>query len=196
MYDKKYKNNYLEHYNHNHDALGRFAKSSGARVSQKKLRAAEVNRVKALGKEMRADYKYGKARANYESGGSSNSKKRDKVSKREKEYISAVKNRQRAEKQKNDLLKKTYNNGYEVSGYSTMRSSQRGKDFTNYVIGTSIIGMPAVLAKNTSQAQKYVAKYNNQTPSRIRMTKYTVNDKNKTKKPTKRRKAVSYMLYD
>lgn len=192
--------NELTHYNHNHDALGRFAKSSGARSAQRQLRSLEVKRVKALGKEMKADYKYSKARAKYEDSGSKSKLKRkklyDKAAKRESEYLKSIKARQNVEKTKNESLKKAYNKGYQVSGYYTMRSSQRGKDFVNFVLGSQTIGYGVVLGKNTSQAQKYAAKYNNQTPSRIGMTKYSVYDRNKRKKTSTRRKAISYMLYD
>ncbi len=190
----------LIHYNHNHDARGRFAKSSGARSAQKQLRSYEVTRVKALGREMKADYKFSKARAKYEASSSKSENKRkklyNKVAKRESEYLNSVKNRQNAENNRNDSIKKAQNKGYQVSGYYTMRSSQRGRDFVNFAIGTETIGFATVLAKNTSQAQKYAEKYNNQTPSRIGMTKYSVNDPNKRKRTSTRRKAISYMSYD
>lgn len=34
MYDKKYKEAYLAHYNHNHDAFGRFAKSTQNKIAK------------------------------------------------------------------------------------------------------------------------------------------------------------------
>lgn len=169
------------------------------RTAQKTLRKAEVNRVKAFGEEMRTNYKFAKQRSKYENSKASGKRLKrlnSKVAKSERAYIKAQKNHKLAITKRNKVLDDIYDRGYRVGGYRTMRSSQRGRDFVNYAIGTQTIGMAAVLAKNTAQAQKFVGLYENQTPSRIAMTKYRVYNRNrKITEKTRVPRRVRYRKY-
>lgn len=57
MYDKKYKESYLAHYNHNHDALGRFARSNTGSV-RKAEKVINKDRKKANKNLRKHDKKY------------------------------------------------------------------------------------------------------------------------------------------
>lgn len=57
MYDEKYKNDYIVHYNHNHDALGRFARSNTGSV-RKAEKVINKDRKKANKNLRKHDRKY------------------------------------------------------------------------------------------------------------------------------------------
>lgn len=192
--------NELAHYNHNHDKLGRFASSSGsARSAQRSLRKLETHRVKTLGREMKADYKFRKAyqKANsnldktaaYSMKKNANPKRIDRLKKKTFKSMDETtkykdkantyeKNRHETEKFINKAISNAEKNGYKVSSKATVRSSQRGKDFVNAYLGAEIAGLVgayvAISAKNKKQQKKYGPYYEKQTPSRIASNKYNV----------------------
>ncbi len=204
--------NELAHYNHNHDALGRFARSSGARSYRRQIKQHTKQYTKEYAGRMRSHYKAQKA---FDKMNTYNEKIRKKhadtkenvtlpngkkgvsyaVTDREHKKIMKLANdvgkyntrtagykwAQKNEKKAiNQLVKSAKKEGYDVSSRKATRSAQRGRDFVNTLMASSVVGgYPAVLAKNKRQYTKYGQYYNGETPSRIYVDYYKIKDKTK-----------------
>ena len=179
--------NELYHYNHNHDALGRFAKSVGSvssrssstpRQYKKQLNKLDALSAKGRGRAMEAEYKSGKAKSK------GNVKKAKKKAAQAKKYREiAGKADKRARKVADDAIARNYNVGMK----QVKRNSKKGKDITMSILLGSGYGAIGAGAYNVAVRGKdnhiYKQRYNGQTPRSVPGTKYTVykNDPKKKK---------------
>lgn len=169
--------NELYHYNHNHDALGRFAKSAGASISnagnasygkqyKKQLNKMDKLSAKARGRAMESEYK----------AKMGNPKKREKNLAKAKEYRKISKN---ADDQAKKLVQKALNDHYDVSMQDVYRNSKKSKDVAISVAAglayAPIITIPAYnLGARAYTNKKYGNYYNGENPRRVSGKKYKV----------------------
>jgi hypothetical protein len=199
----------LIHYNHNHDALGRFAKSSGARSYEKAIKKHTSNYAKFYAGRMRSHYKTKKdfdkmneyneklrkkhadpkeKSGKYKKGVSyavtdKEHKKLEKLAQKVRDGNLSTESykfaQQHEQKQISILVASAKKDGYDVSSRKAIRSAQRGRDFANALASSYVGGYPAVLAKNKRQYTKYGQYYDGETPSRINVDYYKVKNKRK-----------------
>ena len=169
--------NELCHYNHNHDALGRFAKSAGASISKagnasygkqykKQLNKMDKLSTKARGRAMESEYK----------AKMGNPRNREKNITKAKEYRKISKN---ADNQAKKLVQKALNDHYDVSMQDVYRNSKKRKDVAVSVVAglayAPIITIPAYnLGARAYTNKKYGNYYNGENPRRVSGKKYKV----------------------
>lgn len=172
---------HLSHYNHNHDRLGRFARSSVVAISksnsastgkQYKKQLKKMDRIAstARGKAMEADYK----------GKMGNANKREKYQAKAKEYRNVE---SEANKQASKLVEKALNDHYDVSMQEVYRNSKKNKDIAMSIVAASainpLISVPGYnIAARASSKRKYGNTYGGENPRKVRGTRYNVTPSN------------------
>jgi len=180
--------NELAHYNHNHDALGRFAGSVGSvssRVSSSpKQYKKQLNKLNALsaygrGRAMEQEYKSGKARSK---GDVNTAAKKAKKAKTYREIAA------KADSAERRIVKEAVAKNYNVGMKQVRRNSKKGKDIAASLglvpIYGGVIGAGGYnLAVRAKDNHIYKQRYNGETPRSVSGTKYSVykNDEKKKK---------------
>ena len=192
---------YLAHYNHNHDKLGRFAKSNGSRMAYSyALNRMDNRHVKLRGKEMKATISSERTAKKLSKISKSNrpasyEKTKTKLNKQKKKIDSYKKEQKDIEKQINKTISDATKKGYTVKSIQTSESSQSGKDIvtmylavrTGAVIAGPVGAAGGYLAKNAIQNKLYESRYENrfggQNPSNIQGNTFRVRNTKKGSKP-------------
>lgn len=171
----------LMHYNHNHDKLGRFARSSGVAISKassastgtqyrKQLKKMDKIATKARGKAMESEYKSKMGSA----------KNREKYQAKTKEYRKVESD---ANAKSKELVQKALNDHYDVSMQEVYRNSKKNTDIAMSVVAASamnpFITVPAYnIGVRAHTKRVYGNTYNGENPRKVRANRYNVTPSN------------------